>query len=909
MTSGSHLTRDNPNDSAEDLDNYFGKVVTGPDAADPLNRDSISVHDRVCLAHPRFAEFAPPSIFDDPCWDDQYDIFWGYDGYVIDNCYVDLEQTIIPNLHCGQSNIIRRWRAADRSGNWSNIATQTITIINCKEWWVPSVCWRFTPGDVGSCDLVSVNGLTAYRHKRIEWPCDIELNRCQGPIAEVFKPENLAVLFDQDRAPRLDDDNCSLLAATYDDRVFTFVDSSCVKIFRDWEVIDWCLFEDFEAGIYFGEWKWEWTQVIKLLNSESPTFDNCEQTACGYGNPNDPNAAQCVGEVTIDPGIMDDCTRLNTLRIDYKVDLDDDGSYDELGYSTTYGNSYPFPNPNNLPVRRFEPEDYAIQGFYPVGTHRILWAVEDGCGNTNSCNYSLTIDDCKPPTAYCHVGVSTIPMPIQAGGYIDIWANDFDLDSYDNCTERDDLIFSFTADIDDRSIRRTCSDVTGVVENLTIYVWDEAGNYSTCDVGILLQDCGAQSQASISGSIKTEEGETIEEVMVHLNSNTPGMSNQELTGINGFFDFIDLPTGVNYEVVPEKDINPTNGVTTFDIVTISKHILGIQPLGSPYKMVAADVNKSGTITTFDILQIRKLILFIDTEFANNTSWRFVVSDFVYPNPDNPFATTFPENFSINGLSADLETDFVGIKIGDVNGSASPNSLVGSDDRSAADALVFEVANQSFEAEEEVKVDFRASDMTSVAGYQYSLGFDRDKLEFHQIVIGALEGLDSTNFGLTLLDEGVITTSWNTRRELEIANDAVLFSVIFTAKEVGTLADLLEINSSYTRAEGYDHAYNFLDMELEFTGNFSPAGPFALYQNQPNPFKNETMIGFNLSQAEFASLIIYDVKGKQLKVYEGEFAKGFNSISINRADFQGHNILYYELKTATNTASRKMIMIE
>jgi hypothetical protein len=39
-----------------------------------------------------------------------------------------------------------------------------------------------------------------------------------------------------------------------------------------------------------------------------------------------------------------------------------------------------------------------------------------------------------------------------------------------------------------------------------------------------------------------------------------------------------------------------------DLVLISKHILGLEPLNSPYKMIAADANKSNSITTFDIVE-------------------------------------------------------------------------------------------------------------------------------------------------------------------------------------------------------------------------------------------------------------------------------------------------------------------
>ena len=43
-----------------------------------------------------------------------------------------------------------------------------------------------------------------------------------------------------------------------------------------------------------------------------------------------------------------------------------------------------------------------------------------------------------------------------------------------------------------------------------------------------------------------------------------------------------------------------SAVTTFDLVLISRHILGLEALDSPYKMIAADVNMSGTISTSDV---------------------------------------------------------------------------------------------------------------------------------------------------------------------------------------------------------------------------------------------------------------------------------------------------------------------
>jgi hypothetical protein len=46
----------------------------------------------------------------------------------------------------------------------------------------------------------------------------------------------------------------------------------------------------------------------------------------------------------------------------------------------------------------------------------------------------------------------------------------------------------------------------------------------------------------------------------------------------------------------------------YDLVLISRHILGLDTIADGYDMLAADANNSNTITTFDISLFRKLLL-------------------------------------------------------------------------------------------------------------------------------------------------------------------------------------------------------------------------------------------------------------------------------------------------------------
>jgi len=233
-------------------------------------------------------------------------------------------------------------------------------------------------------------------------------------------------------------------------------------------------------------------------------------------------------------------------------------------------------------------------------------------------------------------------------------------------------------------------------------------------------------------------------------------------------------------------------------VLISKHILGNQELDSPYKIIAADANASNSITTFDLVLIRQLILNITDEFPTNTSWRFVDKDFVFPNPANPFATTFPETISFNSLNDDeLSADFISVKVGDVNASAIPNALLGTQNRTRANDLLFAVNDQALEAGAEYTVDFMAKDFKDILGYQFTLNFDQTLVEVLDVVPGALNKLSEANFGLTLLDNGAITASWNDAAIANLKDDAKNW-VLHLNSIRQTEAKLLVANLSYTK---------------------------------------------------------------------------------------------------------------
>ena len=541
------------------------------------------------------------------------------------------------------------------------------------------------------------------------------------------------------------------------------------------------------------------------------------------------------------------------------------------------------------------------------GSYTVTWTVDDGCGNVVTCDHSFTVVDGLAPTPVCpNNPIVTLP----SGGSTELWASDFNSGAYDNCTPSSGLVFSFSSDVTNTNRYFNCDDfLNNNPVALQIWVTDAAGNQAFCNVSITVEDptgaCNSGPGPLLSiepaGLIQTEEELEVENVTVNLDGSTMPSIITNSTGSYSFGTMNAPGTGVTYTARPVKDMNPINGVTTFDLVLISKHILGNEPLSSPYKEIAADANNSETITTFDIVVLRRLILQIDTEFqGTQTSWRFVDAYHTFPNGTFPF----PEVMNASNMQGGV--DFVAVKIGDVNGSASPNQLLGTDTRTFAGDLVFKLEDQQIAAGEEFTVDFKAQDFNQTLGYQFSLGFDNTKVSFVDVATH-MTNLDESNFGFALLEEGVITTSWNHHEAVTLENDEKIFSLTFTANEALNISEILKINSRYTPAEAYDNN-DIYDVALAF-GNEIVSNQFEVYQNTPNPFKATTTISFNLPEAVPTSLKIFDVAGQLLKSMELEGTKGYNSVEINRSEFSATGVLYYQVETANHTATMKMIVVD
>jgi len=248
-------------------------------------------------------------------------------------------------------------------------------------------------------------------------------------------------------------------------------------------------------------------------------------------------------------------------------------------------------------------------------------------------------------------------------------------------------------------------------------------------------------------------------------SMTEGAIRSVLSGADGSYT-IDGPEGpenVAVTLTPSlaTDTPVANGVSTADITLIRRHVLGIAPLDSAYKVLAGDVNGSDTVTTADITLIRRLVLGLATNF-NIGLWRFVPSDETFSDPTKPWTASRMRRYASLAAGTLSGQDFKAIKLGDVNGSwkaptVGPSSTGGAKSKAKGKLRISEV---SVAPGEVAAVSIHADGFPPVTSLQFSLRWDPKQLEFVGVDGFQLPGLAAGNFNVQGAQNGFLSLSWD-----------------------------------------------------------------------------------------------------------------------------------------------------
>jgi hypothetical protein len=615
--------------------------------------------------------------------------------------------------------------------------------------------------------------------------------------------------------------------------------------------------------------------VIRVLNNIAPTIT----VGC---NPNDliveDGGGLCNSRIRMRAEATDDCQ--NPLYYSYELDLNNNGTIDSVG------------NGRDL--------NHVVE----PGMHRIIWTVRDECGNTTRCNRVYDVKDVKKPTPICYTQIVSVVMP--SAGMITLWAKDFIKEATDNCTPANKIKFSFSELRKDSNRVFTCQDLVEYGTQgipVKVYAFDTTGNFDFCEARLILQDnnntCSGvtpTSRFSISGKVMDFDKKPMEGAEIKINADALGFPLTAQTSSTGNYEFKNLRKDLEYSWDAAMADDAIKGVNTLDIISIQRHILGLGKISDPMKMIAADVNFDQRITIGDLVALRQLILGIVDNFENGNVWKFITAN------DMPtIAELYPINeaYQIEKLASTLEKmDFMGIKMGDIDGSYANANLTGRSSKYITVKTNKTVDNLACSYELQTDGSFFINGLQME--FDIPVGTNIDNVTLNELN----EKFDLDYFKNT--NKGTLRIVITSRDGKPHYMNDQLISIDFSGSKPDQKLELNAgfLSQSYYVSNDIEEIYN-----LELRQAVDSDLGLKVHQNTPNPFTNETEVVFEIGKDEQVTIKVFNTEGKEVYSKSAIYPKGKNTVKISGQELDAEGILIYQILTKTHYLGRKMIKLK
>ena len=420
--------------------------------------------------------------------------------------------------------------------------------------------------------------------------------------------------------------------------------------------------------------------------------------------------------------------------------------------------------------------------------------------------------------------------------------------------------------------------------------------------------------ASIDGNIAFwSTGAPVRDVSVSLDiAQTPADPDaQQVTGADGQYRFDDITLGSDVTLSCLKDINILNGVTTAPLFYVQEYIVNNSSpnINSPYQLIAADANCDDNVSTGDLAIIQRVIVGLASDFSPCNSWAFVRAD-ANLTLSNPLP--YPSLYNLPVLDGDIAVDFIGVKVGDIFGAASPqNRGMGPLDHRNLSTLPLLATSRPAPAGEILTLELRSGSFHQIGSLQFALEYDPQQLKFL--------GFDAAEGALLPVhhasgDEGLIRLSWLDRSARGIsfpADQAALRPRFRALVPVASLREAIRIaplamKPEALNATGEEFAVELIWESVSDAAGKEQAAGYRLYQNVPNPARHRTSVRFLLPRAENGAIHLIGPLGQVVAEYKGGFRSGYNEVEVNTEGLRA-GVYHYRLTTPHFTAAGSMVV--
>ncbi len=433
------------------------------------------------------------------------------------------------------------------------------------------------------------------------------------------------------------------------------------------------------------------------------------------------------------------------------------------------------------------------------------------------------------------------------------------------------------------------SDITNVYGYYTTNKITVNNGDTICDLDGGFKDTLITSTSFfVQGFAKFGETKPMPYVNTILFDKVSRVSKSTLTDLRGAYSFYDLSSASNYEIRLNFEDDYLSGVTTYDILQIQKHILGINEFSSPYKFIAADVNQTKTITAADISEIRKLILGVIPSFPKTKSWKFVNKnrmDPLYPMLSQEYA-----DINISTLDKN-NVNFEAVKMGDVNSSA-----LFTDGAQTRTSQTLKLIGHTVIKGTTMKVSYQSLEELCVNGIQLGLTLPNG-LKVNQIHFCG-EKISENNY-THIVDE--LRISHNQMEMCTPKSNNFLLEIEFDIKTPVDEYEILQKVDFISEVYGCQNVIYPIEIIAE-----TKANNFEITHIVPTVFSSEIEIGIFSNSSNMLQLDIYNTSGTNIYSNKFQITKSYSRNLIKDLDSVPPGVYVMHFQVGNSTKLRKII---
>ncbi len=235
-------------------------------------------------------------------------------------------------------------------------------------------------------------------------------------------------------------------------------------------------------------------------------------------------------------------------------------------------------------------------------------------------------------------------------------------------------------------------------------------------------------------------------------------------------------------------------------------------------------------------------------------------------------------------------------------------------------LTFSLPDLQVESGDEMEVDISVENFNVINTVQFSMRWDPEVVQFMEVIDTNLNNKLGLTMNLMNIQDGFFAFLWfdNTLIGENIEDGDHFLKMRFKAiGPNGSMSDLLISDDPTPFLAGDANTSGPIDIDRN-NGTVTvgepnsilthESGSLQLHPNQPNPFRDHTLIQFDLTDSEYITFSVFDLAGQKVLEQRQHYPAGSQYITLEQHQLPAPGTYLYQIQAGQYLLTQKMTLV-